>query len=62
MNGEWTFSNLEGEWVHETYTTKEGAIVAAKFMFDGSFLVGQLIGDDWSEELVYKVENIEEIN
>lgn len=61
MNGEWTFANLEGEWIHETYYTKEDAIQAAKYVFDGSYLVGQLIGDDWSEELEYKVVNIEEI-
>jgi hypothetical protein len=62
MNGEWTFANLEGEWKHETYRTKEEAIQAAKYVFDGSYLVGQLIGNDWDESLTYMVENIEEIS
>lgn len=60
MNKEWTFSNLDGEWVHESYYTKEDAIQAAKYVFDGSYLVGQLNGDD--EKLEYLVENIEEID
>jgi hypothetical protein len=60
MNGEWTFANLEGVWEHESYFTKEDAIQAAKYVFDGSYLVGQLIGTN--EKYVYNVENIEEIN
>jgi hypothetical protein len=62
MNGEWTFSNTENEWVHETYTTKDEAIKAAKYVFDGSYLVGQLNGNDEDEELTYMIEHIEEIN
>jgi hypothetical protein len=60
MNGEWTIENLEGEWIHESYYTKEDAIKAAKYVFDGSYLVGQLKGND--DELEYLVENIEEID
>ncbi|KON87391.1 hypothetical protein AF332_11515 [Sporosarcina globispora] len=59
MNGEWTYANLNGEWEHESYYTKEDAVQAGRLEFNGEFLVGQLNGDD--EELEYLVENIEEI-
>jgi hypothetical protein len=62
LNLHWTFANLEGKWEHETFPTKEEAIQAAKYVFDGSYLVGQLIGNDWDESLTYMVENIEEIS
>lgn len=56
----WTFSNLEGNWEHETYPTREEAIQAGMNAFDGSYLVGQLIGTD-DEGLEFLVDNIEEI-
>lgn len=56
---EWTFACLEGEWVHESFTTKEEAIQEAKNNFDHTCLVGQLIETD---KLVYMVENIEEVS
>jgi hypothetical protein len=62
MNGFWTFSNTENEWVHETYPSKDEAIQAAKYVFDGSYLVGQLNGNDEDEEITYMIEHIEEIN
>lgn len=42
MEGQWTFSDLDIEWVHETYDTKEEAIESAKEIYDKGFYVGQL--------------------
>lgn len=60
MNLEWTFADTEGEWVNESFKTKEEALAAGKMKFEDSYLVGQLIGSD--EEITYTVENIEEVN
>jgi hypothetical protein len=62
MNGEWTFTDSRDEWAYESFSTKEEAILAARIAFDGSFFIGQLIGNDWDESLTYMVENIEEIS
>jgi hypothetical protein len=62
MNFHWTFSSYENEWIHETFRTKDEAIQAAKYVFDGGYLVGQLNGNDEDEELTYMIENIEEVN
>lgn len=58
MNGEWTFSDVDIEWVHDTFDTKEEAIEESKKQYDNVFLVGQL-----SEHHVdkYKVINVEEV-
>ncbi|MDT0160347.1 hypothetical protein [Bacillus sp. AG4(2022)] len=60
MNLEWTFADTEGEWVNESFETKEEAVAAGKLKFDDSYLVGQLIGND--EEITYSVVNIEEVS
>lgn len=42
MEGEWTYSSLEIEWVNDTFATKEEAVAAAKERFEDGCVVGQL--------------------
>lgn len=59
MDREWTFAEYNNvEWVHETFVSKEDAIVEGKKFFEGSdIIVGQL----FAEGLNYKIENKEVI-
>ena len=58
MEGQWTFSDLEAEWVHDTFDTKEEAIDKAKEFYDEGCLVGQL---KYVQGIDYKVVNVEKI-
>lgn len=58
MEGQWTYSDLEVEWVNETYNSKEEAIEAAKEVYEDGCLVGQLEHD---KGINYKVVNQEKI-
>jgi hypothetical protein len=60
MNGKWTFSDIEMEWVHDLFETKEEAIEEGKKWYDERFLVGQLEGDSLVRG--YKIINVEGIN
>lgn len=58
MEGQWTFSDIEQEWVHDTFDTREEAIEEAKEWYDVSFLIGQL---EHESGINYKVINIDEV-
>lgn len=60
MEGQWTFSNLDIEWVNDSYDTKDEAIEVAKGIYEdeeGCF-VGQL---EHQHGVNYKVINQEKI-
>lgn len=42
MEGQWTYSPLDIEWVYSTFDTKEEAIEQAKAMFEDGCIIGQL--------------------
>lgn len=60
MEGQWTFSNLDVEWVHDSYDTKEEAIEVAKDFYkdEEGCCVGQL---EHLHGVNYKVTNQEKI-
>lgn len=56
MEGQWTFADLSGEWVHDTFDTKEEAIENGQEFFLTEFLIGQL---EHEQGVNYKIVNIE---
>lgn len=58
MDGQWTYSDLETEWVHDSYNTKEEAIEEAKKTYDLGCFVGQL---EHQHGVNYKVINQEKV-
>lgn len=60
VEGQWTFSNLDVEWVHDSYSTKEEAVEVAKDVYidEEGFLVGQL---EHNQGVNYNVVNQEKI-
>lgn len=58
MDGQWTYSNLDIEWVHDTYNDKAEAIQAAKETYEEGCYVGQL---EYQDGIYYKVVNQEKM-
>lgn len=58
MEGQWTYSDFDIEWVHDTYNTKEEAIEAAKEVYEKGCVVGQL---EHKEGVNYAVVNQDKI-
>ncbi|MFC0271109.1 hypothetical protein ACFFIX_06545 [Metabacillus herbersteinensis] len=58
MEGQWTYSSLDIEWVNDTYDTKEEAIESAKERFEDGCVIGQL---EHKHSVNYKVINQETV-